>query len=136
MLPEHLRGTICSDPKFDPETEAAVCRDIPQLMKHFVQMQALPLWSQHTSLLQQFTEHSVQIQDLKRRCAEKDQAVRPLEQQVQRLQEDRQRIEQELEEANRDRYCYAVLRCAVLCCAVLCCAALCRAVPCLLEYTA
>lgn len=46
----------------------------------------------------------VQIQDLKRRCAEKDQAVRPLELLVQQLQEDRHRIEQELEEANRDRY--------------------------------
>ena len=45
----------------------------------------------------------VQIHDLKRRCAEKDQAVRPLEEQVHHLQQDRQRVQLELEEANRDR---------------------------------
>ncbi len=47
--------------------------------------------------------HCVQIHDLKRRCAEKDQSVRPLEEQVQHLQEEQDRIQQELEEANRDR---------------------------------
>ena len=72
-------------------------------------------------LLQQFLKHLVQIQDFKRRCAEKDQALRPLEQQVQQLQDDRHRIAQELEEANRDR-----------CCALLCQgrAVPCHAVPC------
>ena len=45
----------------------------------------------------------LQIQDLKRRCSEKDQSVRPLEEQVQQLQDERQRIQLELEEANRDR---------------------------------
>ena len=75
----------------------------------------LSCWLQQaSSLLPQLLEHSVQIQDLKRRCAEKDQALRPLEQQVQQLQDDRHRIEQELEEANKDR-CSALLCHAMLC---------------------
>ena len=82
----------------------------------------LPRWSQQASLLPQLLEHFVQIQDLKRRCAEKDQALRPLEQQVQQLQNDRHRIEQDLEEANRDRCC------ALLCHVMLCWAMLCRIV--------
>ncbi|DBB01488.1 TPA: hypothetical protein ACH3X1_000142 [Trebouxia sp. C0004] len=55
------------------------------------------------TLKQEMAFKENEIHELKRRCAEKDQSVQPLEEQVNHLQEERARIQQELEEAYRER---------------------------------
>ncbi|KAL0035650.1 hypothetical protein WJX79_005806 [Trebouxia sp. C0005] len=55
------------------------------------------------TLKQEMAFKENEIHELKRRCAEKDQAVQPLEAQVNHLQQERERIQQELDEAYRER---------------------------------